>query len=230
MGADSAIAPESGFTEDDLLPLSGLQHLVYCPRQFALIHIEQEWAENLYTAEGQMLHRRADSGRSESRGSLHIARSLRLRSLRLGVSGIADVVEFNRSQQGIVLPGREDHWQPFPVEYKRGRPKKGDMDEVQLCAQALCLEEMLGAEIPEGALFYGKARRRKVVSFTSTLRDRVEDLCRHMHRLYREGRTPAAEPGLKCEHCSLRQRCLPESTDGGKALVGYLAEIFKEQG
>lgn len=218
------------YTEDDLLPLSGLQHLAYCPRQFALIHIEQVWEENLYTTEGQMMHRRADGGRSESRGSLHIARSLRLRSLRLGISGIADVVEFHRETEGVHLPGREGCWQPFPVEYKRGRPKKDDMDEVQLCAQALCLEEMLEVEIPEGALFYGKARRRKAVSFTPSLCQRVEHLCKQMHELYAAGITPAAEPGPKCDHCSLKPRCLPESAASRKGVSGYLAGIFEDRG
>lgn len=218
------------YTEDDLLPLSGLQHLAYCPRQFALIHIEQVWEENLYTAEGQVMHRRADTGRSELRGSVHSARALRLRSLRLGISGIADVVEFHRVAQGVHLPGRGGEWLPFPVEYKRGRPKKDDMDEVQLCAQAICLEEMLETAIPSGALFYGKARRRQAVSFTPTLRHRVEQLCRQMHALYGEGLTPAAEPGPKCEHCSLKPRCLPESAEGGKDIPAYLAGIFEDQG
>lgn len=216
------------YSEDDLLPLSGLQHLAYCPRQFALIHIEQVWEENLYTAEGQLMHRHADAGRSEQRGSLYTARSLRLRSMRLGISGIADVVEFHRVAKGVRLPGREGVWLPFPVEYKRGRPKKDDMDEVQLCAQALCLEEMLNVKIPNGALFYGKARRRTVVSFTPLLRQRVEQLCQQMHDLYSRGITPAPEPGSKCEHCSLQPRCLPGLTGGSKGVSGYLAGIFED--
>lgn len=144
----------SGFLEDDLLPLSGLQHLAFCERQWALIHIEQSWAENRLTAQGRVLHNRAHDGPPESRPGLRIARGLRLRSLRLGLSGQADVVEFYPAPDGIALPGETGLWRPFPVEYKRGRPKAGRCDEVQLCAQALCLEEMFARPIPSGALFY----------------------------------------------------------------------------
>jgi CRISPR-associated exonuclease Cas4 len=167
------------YTEDDLLPLSGLQHLAYCPRQFALIHLEQAWADNLYTAEGNILHRRADKAEAETRGGIHIARSLRLQSLALGLAGIADVVEFHRVAEdapGVELPRLTGRWRPFPVEYKRGRPKANDCDQVQVCAQALCLEEVMGLDIPEGALFYGKTRRRKTVRFDDKLRARTKGL------------------------------------------------------
>jgi CRISPR-associated exonuclease Cas4 len=217
------------YTEDDLLPISGLQHLAYCPRQFALIHIEQAWAENLYTAEGQLLHRRADRNEHESRGGVHIARALRLRSLRLGLSGIADVVEFHRISQGegVELHGKPGRWQPFPVEYKRGRPKKGDMDQVQLCAQAICLEEMLGAVIPAGALFYGKTRRRKEVILDAALRTRTAELAERMHAIRRAGETPTAEEGPKCEQCSLRSLCLPQSGHYQRRVKSYLDELFE---
>lgn len=216
------------YAEDDLLPLSGLQHLAYCPRQFALIHIEQLWAENRFTAEGQLLHRRTDAEGHESRGDLHIAHSVRLRSLRYGLSGIADVVEFHRCTEGISLPGKPGCWQPYPVEYKRGKPKQGNMDEVQLCAQALCLEEMLGNSIPSGALFYGKTRRRKSVAFTDPLRSATIQLAEQMHALWQARQTPPAEFGPKCEHCSLIDRCMPDSPSANR-IHRYIDSIFTEE-
>ena len=156
------------YTEDDLLPLSALQHLLFCRRQCALIHIEQAWVENLYTAEGRIMHERVDSGGETPRGDVRVEYSVPLRSLWLGVTGKADVVEFHR-KTGTGKTKRA-MWLPFPVEYKRGKPKKGNYDKVQLCAQAMCLEEMLDAEIPCGALFYGKTRRRQDVMFDHALR------------------------------------------------------------
>jgi CRISPR-associated exonuclease Cas4 len=201
------------FEEDDLIPLSALQHYAYCPRQWALIHLEQVWSENRYTAEGRVLHERTDSGQSETRGDLHLARSLRLCSRRLGLTGIADVVEYHRTDadNGAALPGLAGRWLPFPVEYKRGRPKHADWDELQLCAQALCLEEMHSVAVPEGALFYGKTRRRKPVVFNEVLRHRVESMAETLHRLQRDARTPPPEFGPRCEHCSLADRCMPQA-------------------
>lgn len=217
------------YSEDDLLPLSGLQHLAYCPRQFALIHLEQAWADNLFTAEGNLLHRRTDRAEAETRAGLHIARSLRLHSLALGLSGIADVVEFHRvaeDARGVELARIDGRWRPYPVEYKRGRPKANDCDEVQLCAQALCLKEMLGLEIPEGALFYGKTRRRKVVKIGDELRARTRELAEEMHRIWRSGRTPPSEYGPKCEQCSLRDLCMPRTMK--RDAIGYLKRMLEE--
>ena len=157
------------YTEDELLPISGLQHLAFCERQVALIHIEGLWEENVYTAEGKILHENAHEEGSEAVGDLRIARGLRLRSLRLGLVGVADVVEFHRvdnpgAKTSVELPGVQGRWQPFIVEYKRGLPKLDRTDEVQLCAQAMCLEEMLDVEITSSAFFYGKPRRRDVVN------------------------------------------------------------------
>ena len=150
------------FDEDDLLPISGLQHLVFCERQWALIHIEQFWEENRLTAEGRVLHERVHDTATESRPGVVVARGLRLQSRQLGLTGQADVVEFHRigdgDAGGVQLPEREGWWRPFPVEYKRGRPKANACDEVQLCAQALCLEEMFSVAIRSGALFYGTSR------------------------------------------------------------------------
>ena len=217
------------YSEDDLLPLSGLQHLAYCPRQFALIHLEQVWADNLFTAEGNVLHSRTDRAEAETRGDVHIARSLRLQSLTLGLAGIADVVEFHRVGEGapgLMLPRLKGRWRPFPVEYKRGRPKTVDCDEIQVCAQALCLEEMLGLEIPEGALFYGKTRRRKAVRFGGKLRERVRESSEEMHRLWRSGRTPQAVYGPKCDQCSLHDFCMPRTTK--KDAASYLARMLAD--
>mgnify|MGYP002725599693 CR=1 FL=1 len=218
------------YNEDNLLPISGLQHLAYCPRQFALIHIEQQWEENRYTAEGQLLHQRVDQEHRESRGSIHIAHALRLRSLQHGLTGIADVVEFHRTAEGkggINLQGKQGQWIPYPVEYKRGRPKKDNIDAVQLCAQALCLEEMLSIEVPVGALFYGKTRRRKETTFTGSLREETQELTQAMHQLVIEQATVVAEKSKKCEQCSLLSICMP--TDGESVKVkSYIEQLFSD--
>jgi len=172
------------YTDEDLLPLSALQHIQYCERQCALIHIEKVWVENHLTAEGRVLHDRVDGGGHETRGNVRTAFSLRLRSLRLGLTGQADVVEFNKSPEGT--------WSPFPVEYKRGHIKVNDCDRVQLCAQALCLEEMLSCHIQVGALFYGETRRRCEVVFDEALRQQTETVCHRLHELMKAGLTPPA--------------------------------------
>lgn len=207
------------YSEDDLLPLSALQHFAYCPRQFALIHLEQTWAENLFTAEGQLLHQRVNDGTTETRGDLHIARSLQLVSQQLGLTGIADLVEFHRIEKGgVKLPGRSGRWRPFPVEYKRGRSKTDDWDRLQLCAQAICMEEMLGVEVPEGAVFYGKPRRREAVQFDLSLRNKTRTLAKQMHELWETRRTPPPDPGPKCDRCSLHDRCLPATASASDYL------------
>lgn len=211
------------YQEDELLPLSALQHFAYCPRQFALIHLEQIWEENRFTAEGQVLHQRANSGEAETRGDIHTARSLRLVSHALGLTGIADVVEFHRDEQGGELQGRDGRWRPFPVEYKRGRSKADDWDRLQLCAQAICLEEMLGVEVPEGAIFYGKPRRREPVTFDESLRGKTAKLANEMHALWDKRKTPAAAYGAKCDHCSLNSHCM---TDHGSASA-YLKRMLE---
>ncbi len=201
-----------GFTEDDLLPLSALQHLFFCERQAALIHLEQLWAENPLTVEGRHLHERVDTAPGESRGDVRFARSLPLRSLRLGLVGRADLVELHRvpaGEAGAALPGIPGLWQPFPVEYKRGRPKPHHADEVQLCAQGLCLEEMLGTPVPAGALFYGQTRRRLDVPFGDDLRRETEDAAARLHRLLASGVTPSPRREPKCDQCSLIDLCLP---------------------
>lgn len=217
------------FDEEDLLPLSGLQHLAFCERQWALIHIEQVWSENQLTAEGRELHDRAHETGSESRPGLRIARGLRLRSLRLGLSGQADIVEFRPAVNGAELSGLAGLWQPFPVEYKRGRPKKNRCDEIQLCAQALCLEEMFYASIPQGALFYGTPRRRQDVAFSTALRSETETLAERMHTLYSSHVTPKANFEPKCEKCSLLSSCLPKKLGGRHAVERYLARALTSE-
>ena len=192
--------PES---DDISVPLSALQHLAFCPRQCALIHIEQQWAENRLTAEGRVLHDKAHEPGSESRRDLRIARGLQLQSKTLGLHGVADVVEFHRQPDGA--------WQPFPVEYKRGRPKIEPIDAVQLCAQAICLEEMLGQPVPAGAIFYGATHRRQDVSFDEPLRAETRRLAGAAHALIAAGRTPAPEFGPRCRSCSFLELCRPEA-------------------
>jgi len=203
------------YSEDELLPLSALQHLVFCERQCALIHLEGAWDDNRLTAEGRLLHERVHEAGDECRGDVRIARGLRLRSLRLGLTGQADVVEFHRQPDGT--------WRPFPIEYKRGRPKPDACDEVQLCAQAMCLEEMLGVEIPQGAIFYGQPRRRHDVALTAALRVQTENAAQRLHELLRSGETPAAVYEKKCDRCSLLELCMPRVAGQRKSAARYLA-------
>ncbi len=215
------------YTEDDLLPLSALQHLLFCKRQCALIHIEQQWEENRYTAEGRILHDRVDTGRSESRKDVRLAFSVPLRSLRLGVVGKADVVEFHRLKRAAGKSAcTSPQWRPFPVEYKRGRPKKKDWDRVQLCAQAICLEEMLSVDVPMGALFYGKTRRRVDVVFDMELRRKTEDTARRLHELIGGGRTPLPVYTKVCDRCSFLDLCLPDTLEGRKSVRKYMDDLI----
>jgi len=186
------------YAEADLLPLSGLQHLVFCERQWALIHVEQQWEENRLTAEGRLLHAKADEGPVETRHGVRIVRTLPLCSFRLGLAAKADVIEFPLNGDA-----------PVPIEYKRGRPKRDSCDEVQLCAQALCLEEMMGIAIPEGAIFYATTRRRTAVPFTAELRAETERLALRMHALYSARSTPAPILMPRCRSCSLIETCQP---------------------
>ncbi len=198
------------FDEEDYLQLSGIQHFVFCRRQWALIHLEQQWAENLRTTEGELLHKNAhDAEQRTLRGDLLTVRAMRVQSSRLGLSGECDVVEFRRSKEGVSLADTGGLWIPYPVEYKRGRAKPTACDEAQLCAQAMCLEEMLCCTIPEGALFYGQPRRRQEVAFTPELRTLVENAAQEMHRLFQRGYTPKSKPTKGCNACSLKDLCLP---------------------
>ena len=215
------------YTEDDLIPLSALQHLLFCERQCALIHIEQAWNENLFTAEGRIMHERVHEAGRESRGDVRIEYGLPLRSLRLGLIGKADVVEFHLSAENS-LRGSAKRWQPFPVEYKRGKPKKDNCDKVQLCAQALCLEEMLDVEVPCGALFYGKTRRRRDVDFDHALRQETEGAAKRLHGLIESGQTPQPVYMPKCKSCSLFNMCLPKTVEKRHSVKQYLSRALQE--
>jgi CRISPR-associated exonuclease Cas4 len=182
--------------EDSLVPISALQHFLFCPRQCALIHIERLWAEDVTTMEGRLLHEAVDASLGESRPGVRIARGLAIRSLEFGIAGRADVVEFRDGQ-------------PFPVEYKRGKPKTHRADEVQLCAQALCLEEMLACAIPEGALFYGEKRRRHPIVFDAELRALTIRVAHETRDMIARHRLPAARLTPACRKCSLEPLCRP---------------------
>jgi CRISPR-associated exonuclease Cas4 len=212
------------FSEDDLIPISALQHYVFCPRQWGLIHIEQLWSENRLTAEGRILHDKTHETQTENRPGIRIVRSLRLCSYRLGLTGQCDVVEFHKSQVGVQLEDAEGFWVPVPVEYKRGRPKIDVCDEVQICAQAMCLEEMLKTDIAQGFIFYGRPRRRQKVDFTNILRKQTEQVAEELHRLIVEGVTPKAKYEKKCKSCSLLEVCLPEVTGIEKDIERYLSK------
>lgn len=196
-------------TAENYLMISELQHFSFCRRQWALIHIEQQWAENLLTVQGKLLHEKAHSESTEKRGSKIISRSLHVCSHQLMLTGVCDVVEFDECTEGIPLHGHKGKYRVTPVEYKRGRPKQHNADALQLCAQAMCLEEMLCCSINMGYLFYGEPRRRTEVNFSAELRDEVQRLANEMQELHHRGHTPKVKPGSKCKSCSLQEICLP---------------------
>ena len=199
------------YSEEEYLMLSGIQHFAFCRRQWAMIHIEQQWAENYRTTAGELMHKKAhDEGSFDKRGDLLIVRGLRISSRELGLSGQCDVVEFHRDDEGVKLFGYEGKWTPVPVEYKHGAPKEDNADELQLCAQAICLEEMFQIRISDGYLFYGENRRRSHVEFTEDLREAVKKAAGEMHDLFQKGYTPNVKPTKKCRACSLEDLCLPK--------------------
>ena len=207
------------YNEDDFIMLSALQHYAFCERQCALIHIEQAWSESGLTAEGRIMHEKVHEQDRESRGNVRTEYGLPLRSLRLGLIGKADVVEFHRTDK--------KSWQPFPVEYKRGKPKVDHCDKIQLCAQAMCLEEMLSVSVVSGAIFYGRTRRRLDVSFDDALRKETEEAAEQAHKLIASGKTPPPVYEKRCDSCSLIGECLPK-TIGKKSLVKrYLERMVK---
>lgn len=216
------------YKEEDYLQLSGIQHFLFCRRQWALIHIEQQWAENLRTVDGQLMHKNAHDAQFHTRrGDILTVRGLRIHSAELGLSGECDVVEFRKSINGVPLAMTDGLWQPYPVEYKRGAAKPNHMDEAQLCAQAICLEEMLCCEIPEGALFYGETRHRQPVDFTSELRQEVLEATQDMHLLFQRGSTPKVKPTKSCSACSLKDFCLTKLMRT-RSVSAYLQDQLEE--
>lgn len=217
------------FSDDDLLPISGLQHVVFCDRQAALIHVERIWSENVHTVEGQGAHRQVHTAGAEGRGDIRIVRGLALRSLSFGLAGIADVVEFHRAEAGVRIPGSAGLWCPFPVEYKKGKPKRHRADEVQLCAQALCLEEMLGRDVPAGAVYHAQSRTRREVLFTPELRARTEEAAARLHELLASKDVPPAVQKPQCRGCSLRPECLPHILGRPERLADLARRLFRPE-
>lgn len=204
------------YNEDQLLPLSALQHWLFCPRQCGLIHLEQVWAENKFTADGQVLHHKAHEGADESKAGVRITRSLPVRSLVLGISGQCDIVEFHRDGQII------------PVEYKRGKPKAHRADEVQLCAQAICLEEMLGSTVSSGYLYYGANRRRTFIDFEAVLRQLVQETAGTLHAMIGSRVTPRAEyASRRCDACSLIELCQPKAMRLKRGVQSWFSTAIK---
>jgi CRISPR-associated exonuclease Cas4 len=235
------------YTQDDLLPLSGIQHFLFCRRQWALIHVEQQWQENALTAEGRIMHKRVDDPFfTESRNGVITARSVPVASYRLGLSGVCDVVEFFPSPtraersvsgdeagrgargEGVKLPNREGLYLPAPVEYKRGKQKHDHSDETQLCAQAMCLEEMLSVQIPRGYLYYGEIRHRVEVEFTADLRALVKNMSAEMHNYFSRGYTPKVKTHKGCRSCSLADICLPVLQEKVMAASKYIKQQVEE--
>lgn len=216
----SASSPSTGFVplhkpmsyrEDELLALSGVQHFVFCPRQWALIHVEQQWAENERTIEGDIVHERChDASVRERRGNMLVVRGLYVVSHDLGLSGICDVVEFHADADGAELFGEKGRWRPVPVEYKRGRRKPGDEDRVQVCAQAMALEESFCCDVERGYLYYDSERRREELCFDEQLRQETIKASEKMHALFRRGVTPPTRERAGCKRCSLLDICAPE--------------------
>jgi CRISPR-associated exonuclease Cas4 len=215
----------SEYTADELLPLSGLQHFLFCRRQWALIHVERQWQENVLTAEGRIMHKRVDDPFfTETRKGVIIARAVPVASYQLGFSGVCDVVEFTEAAEGVTLPGRKGLFQPAPVEYKRGKPKLEPSDEAQLCAQAICLEGMLSTSISTGYLYYGQTRHRHAISLTPALRELVHQVAREMHAYFKRGYTPRVKPFKGCRSCSLAGVCLPTLQEKAMPASKYIRQ------
>ncbi len=217
------------YRPEDLLPLSGIQHFLFCRRQWALIHVEQQWQENVLTVDGRILHNRVDDPFfTEKRKGVIIARSVPVASTSLGLSGVCDVVEFTQSPQGVHLPGYEGTFLAAPVEYKRGKQKQEQSDEAQLCAQAICLEDMLAVSIPVGYLYYGQPRRRVAVTLTDALRDLVRKAAQEMHSYFQRGYTPKVKPFKGCKACSLADICLPHLQSKVMSASSYIHQQIEK--
>ncbi|MCF6248799.1 MAG: CRISPR-associated protein Cas4 [Desulfobacula sp.] len=210
------------YIENEYISLSALQHMLFCKRQCALIHVEQLWVENKFTAEGRIMHERVDRGDQIDRGRMKFEYGLPLKSSILGITGKADVVEFHQEK------GTKNQWGPFPVEYKRGKPKKNFSDKVQLCAQGLCLEEMLGTKVEAGALFYGKTRRRLDVNFDSYLRELTMKTAKDVHDMIELEMTPKPCYEKKCDTCSFLQLCLPKAVGKQRNVSSWMKRMIRE--
>ncbi|MBR3622209.1 MAG: CRISPR-associated protein Cas4 [Selenomonadaceae bacterium] len=215
------------YPENEWLMLSGIQHYVFCKRQWALIHLEGEWQENFLTTEGKIIHERVhNEDLTEKRGDLIICRGMRIFSDKLGISGVSDAVEFHKSEEGALLAGYDGFWRPIPIEYKHGKPKADHSDILQVVAQAMCLEEMFCVNINEACLFYDKIHRREKVEITSELREEVQKAFEEMHQYFKRGYTPKVKIKKACKSCSLKDVCLPELTK--RQSVASYYESFME--
>ena len=216
------------YTEEDFLNISGIQHFKFCKRQWALINIECQWAKNQHTVLGDLMHKKVHNPfRFEKRKDILAVCSLPVSSKKMGVSGQCDVVEFHKSEDGVKLFGHRGTYSIFPIEYKKGKPKKGEEDILQVAAQTLCLEEMFSVEIPYGAIFYGETNKRQIVNFNNELRQQVREVFKEMHRYYDRRYTPKTRRKKECNGCSLKDLCLPK-LDGIKTVNSYLESAIKD--
>ncbi len=216
------------YREEEYLLLSGLQHFAFCRRQWALIHIEQQWAENYRTADGRIMHDRAHDGSfREKRHDVIITRAMKVSSAELGISGECDIVEFHQSENGVPIHGMDGYYQVIPVEYKRGKPKENDCDAVQLCAQAMCLEEMLCCEIKQAYLYYGETHRRQAIELNTALREQTKEMIAEMHDMFRRQHTPKVKRTKACNACSLKDICLPV-LEKKRSAADYLVQTLKD--
>lgn len=214
--------------EEDYRQLAELQHFMFCRRQWALIYVEQLWQDNRLTVQGELMHTRVhDEDQTELRGNVLIVRGMRVKSDELAATGVCDAVEFTRNEKGISLHGRNGKWLPRPVEYKHGKPKEDHSDEMQLCGQAICLEEMLCCTIPDGDLFYGQPHRRSMVEFTPELRSMVVKALAEMNDYAQKGHTPKVKMSKACNACSLQDVCLPESEN--LSAKSYIKKAIEEK-
>lgn len=219
-----------GYAEDDYLMISGIQHFKFCRRQWALIHVEQQWAENVHTVVGKLMHKKVhDPYLKEKRKGVLMARALPVSSKTMGVSGECDLVEFRKCEDGIRLHGHRGLYSVYPVEYKKGKPKPSEEDRLQLVAQALCLEEMFSTEILEGAIFYGETKRREIVGMTQELRDHVISMFQEMHQYYERQYTPRVKYSKSCQACSLKEICLPK-LGRATSVKSYISQMMREEG
>lgn len=216
------------YKQDEYLMLSGIQHFAFCKRQWALIHIENLWQDNYHTAIGNVFHEKVhDAASAEKRGNVIISRAMPVHSSTLGISGECDVVEFHLDKNGVKIKGREGTYIPYPIEYKKGAPKKTDIDILQLVAQAMCLEEMLCCDVNRGYLFYGQTRHREKIEVTQKLKDKVTDIIQQMHMLFKRGHTPKVKPSKSCSLCSLNDLCLPVLCKN-KSAREYIEKMINE--
>jgi CRISPR-associated exonuclease Cas4 len=216
------------FSEEDCIQISGLQHLAFCKRRWGLIHLDQEWVENFLTAEGRNMHERVDEGYQEFRKGLRQYSGLYVKSLELGVYGRTDLVEAVKNEsldQSIEMLGLKGSWELYPVEFKRGKPYSTEADNVQLCAQALCLEEMTSSVIRFGAIFYGQTRKRLEIEFDNQLRNQTKTLIALAHKMIAQGIIPPAEYRLHCKSCSMFEICMPKKLNQNK-LSSYRQELL----